>query len=179
MRASQPATFPSSLDTAAKTVALLAFSTYVCGFLVSALYQSSFGFVDTSPLKPQALTAGAYFMASLIFPVVMAAYMIRAVSDEGRKIKWGRLLTSTLFFYVACQLIGIMFLALFTGFSQFDDALPWAFLMTFWLVGARKLVSRIPPGFLIVSSAAGILFLLVRSAFLIHAHRSEGGIEFW
>lgn len=168
-----------SLDTVAKVTGLTAFFTYASGFLIVTLHESSFGFIEVNPLKPRVLTAGAYFIAALAIPIFMANVMIRSDGIDEPKVRRALVLVSVLFYYVACQVVGIFLLLLLSGKEEYGDLLVWAILLTALGVGARRLVARVPPGLLIVTSIVGIIFLLIRSVILIHRHRVDGGIELW
>jgi hypothetical protein len=177
--AQEPQKAALSLDTIAKATALVGFFTYACGFLVVTLHLSAFGFVEVNPLRPRILTAGAFFIASLAMPTLMAYVVIRVEGITDSKTKTAAYLVSVFFYYVTCQLIGNLTLLMLSGTKEYDELIVFVIFMTPWLIGARKIVTRVPPGLLIVTSIAGIIFLLVRAGILIHRSRWDAAVELW
>jgi uncharacterized membrane protein len=168
-----------SLDAIAKATALIAVVTYACGFLVVTLHLSAFGFVEVNPLKPRILTAGAFFIAAIVMPTLMAYVLIRVEGINDSKTTTAAWLVPVLFYYVACQLVGNLVLLMLSDTKDYDELLVFVFFMAPWLIGARKIATKVPPGLLIVTSIAGIIFLLVRSGILIHRNRWDAAVELW
>jgi hypothetical protein len=65
------------------------------------LHQSSFGFIEVNPTKPRVLTAGAYFIAALAIPILMASVMIRSDGIDKIKVMSANVLVSVLSYYFA------------------------------------------------------------------------------
>jgi hypothetical protein len=57
-----PETKPSTekmLELFSKALAGIAIAVYACGFLITSLYHASYGFIESDPLRPRILFAGA------------------------------------------------------------------------------------------------------------------------
>jgi hypothetical protein len=168
-----------SIDVITKATALVALLIYACGFLVVTLHLSAFGFVEVNPLKPRVVTAGAYFLAAVFVPTYLAYVIIRIDGITDRNTRRAALFSSILFYYVTCQLIGDTLLVWLSGSKDYGEILVFMFLMIPWLIGARKIVTKVHPNLVVATSILFVIFLLARSGILIHRHRWDGAIELW
>jgi hypothetical protein len=60
------------LEIVSKSVAALAIIVYASGFLITSVYHSSYGFIESDPLRLRILFAGAWFVFFLTAPLVLA-----------------------------------------------------------------------------------------------------------
>jgi len=100
-----PAPVATSLDAISKSVAVFAILLYGCGYLITSIYYSGYGFTETSPLRPRIVTAGAWF---LLFTVVPFA-LVKGVSKSKEYLKadgewWYKVPTFLFLYFFACVL---------------------------------------------------------------------------
>ena len=68
------------IDVASKSAATFAVVLYGCGFLISSIYYSSYGFVDANPLRPRIAFAGAWFILFIAIPVALMLGVENAIA---------------------------------------------------------------------------------------------------
>lgn len=95
-------------ELASKFVAALLFSVYVFGFLIISLHTSVYGFAAINPLRAKVLAAGAWFLAFLTLPAMLALGFRKSVLEALRKQEWFRLGRGALFLYLSCVSISTL-----------------------------------------------------------------------
>lgn len=60
----------TALEFAGKSIAVVGVVVYVCGFLITSIHQSGYGFSETNPLRPHIISAGAWFLLLTGAPIV-------------------------------------------------------------------------------------------------------------
>jgi hypothetical protein len=82
---------------------------YGCGFLITSLYHSDYGFIQTNPFRPRILSAGAWFAFLTAIPVAIVTSYKR-----DKELSWTELATFLYPYYIACASISIPASMLFT-----------------------------------------------------------------
>jgi hypothetical protein len=112
-QSSLPSGFPppvaTSLDVISRSVAVFAILLYGCGYLITSIYYSGYGFTETSPLRPRIVAAGAWF---LLFAAVPFALVTR-VLKSGNYLKakgdlWFEVPAFLYLYYLACAFLAFM-----------------------------------------------------------------------
>jgi hypothetical protein len=71
---STPETKPNTekmLELFSKALAGIAIAVYASGFLITSLYHASYGFIESDPLRPRILFAGAWFALFISAPIML------------------------------------------------------------------------------------------------------------
>jgi len=95
------------LEQASKIFAVMLFSVYTFGFLITSLHTSTYGFTINNPLRPKILAAGAWFLVFLGIPAMIAANARRGVFAALDKKDWFSLWKWATDCYLLCILLGI------------------------------------------------------------------------
>jgi hypothetical protein len=83
-----PAPVAASLETISKSVAAFAILLYGCGYLITSIYYSGYGFTETSPLRPRIVAAGAWFLLFTLIPFALVTRVLRSNHYVKAKGKW-------------------------------------------------------------------------------------------
>jgi len=137
--------FGFSLDEASKLVGGSVVVIYLLGYLVLSFYFSSYGFGQSSPLRPRVLEAGTCFLAFTILPFALG---LAVDNIPIRNVPYGRLMA--LKFGILPILCGYFInLPGFTGGIDYSDPLavflattvPGQFLtFILWIFGGLAIV---------------------------------------
>lgn len=121
----------SSLEAISKATALFALIVYVAGFLVTSIYNASFGFSELSPFRPRIIAAGALFVFFTVLPAAGAyTYFLSSGSWWTPRSTFARHAIRALSFFIASAMLAVP--------SQIMFAPPrigrWAALLTMALL---------------------------------------------
>jgi hypothetical protein len=72
-----------SIDVVSKSVAVFAIVLYGCGYLITSIYYSGYGFTETAPLRPRIIAAGAWFLLFTAAPFAL----VKGVLKSGEYLK--------------------------------------------------------------------------------------------
>ncbi len=86
-----------SLETATKVIATGAILLYACGFLITSIYHSQFGIIQSSPFSPRIISAGGWFLMMLLIQIGTIIHFM-----GGKRIPWLDLLRYVFPFWIAC-----------------------------------------------------------------------------
>jgi hypothetical protein len=178
-----------TLDVVSKSVAAFAIVLYGCGFLITSIHQFSYGFTESSPLRPRIASAGAWFIAFVAIPI---AFEIEHRKLRGRTEDHQRWLRSpaTIMFFdcVLSMFFGLCFGIVFEPQTDYAAAssiwTAWVAVLLSVVVGVLVLLGqweRFPKSVALVASMVLVGFLSVyggREAFIYH-HATPPAIMFW
>ena len=66
-----------TIDAVSKGIAVVAFILYACGYLIVSLSLSRYGVMESNPLRPRILAAGAWFMTFTSVPAIIIYIGVR------------------------------------------------------------------------------------------------------
>ena len=161
-----------SIDVIAKLSTILSVAVYGCGFLVSSIYQSEYGFSETNPFRPRVLSAGIWFLIFLGIPFLLNIEFRNISLNSKRFQTWIQKSSSRSFYFaVASYWFGVILSPMFevpqeppNGSRIFSSLAAFLILLVgcalftidFWgVIGMR--ISE-------VSSVAIVVYLISRGA---------------
>jgi len=98
------------LEAVSKSVAVLVLVLYVCGYLVTSIYQSKYGFTEVSALRPRIVSAGAWFFLFILIPFAIVNSVLKQKFKWQAEDSWWARFTSMLgLYYFACQSLALFF----------------------------------------------------------------------
>jgi hypothetical protein len=185
----QPVSLPpavrTTLDIVSKSVAAFAIVLYGCGFLITSIHQFSYGFTESSPLRPRIASAGAWFLAFVLIPV---AFEIQNRTSRGRTEnhqRWlGRVGTIMFFDCVFSVFFGFTFGIVFDSQTDYGAAYYMTAILLLVVVGVLVVLDqreRFPRAVAPIASIALVGFLFfygIREAFIYH-RATQGAITLW
>jgi hypothetical protein len=89
-----PETKPNTekmLELFSKALAGIAIAVYASGFLITSLYHASYGFIESDPLRPRILFAGAWFALFISAPVMLTWRFSKPDYWASEKTMWEKL----------------------------------------------------------------------------------------
>lgn len=99
-----------TIDLISKSVAAFALVLYGCGFLITSIHNSSYGFMETNPFRPKIVSAGAWFILFAAIPIALVAWIKGFQGKSVIHSKWLRRFSTALFFYGAFSVaFGLVF----------------------------------------------------------------------
>ncbi|MGA2903065.1 MAG: hypothetical protein ABSD98_04485 [Candidatus Korobacteraceae bacterium] len=109
-------------EAVSKNVATLGATVYICGFLITSIYHSSYGFAETNPFRPRILAAGAWF---LLFTSVPIFSVTRFRGKD--PLQWKSFAEFLYPYFVGCMFLGFPAAAVFdlTGNGKVVAPLRW------------------------------------------------------
>lgn len=109
------------LEPLTKAAAIWLVITYVAGYLIVSVYESSFGFTELNPFKPKILAAGVLFMSLSVLGVLGASVAFREWTNS--IVPWSRQVAvlgiSALLYFYATLVLAAFFLASLSPDSNF------------------------------------------------------------
>jgi hypothetical protein len=192
-RPSQPKGLPPvvgiTLDVLSKSVAAFAIVLYGCGFLITSIHQFSYGFTESSPLRPRIASAGAWFIVFVAIPIAFEMEHRRLKGGTENHQRWLRSPATIMFFdCVLSMFFGLCFGVVFKPETDYVAANP------IWTAGTAVLLSvvvgvlvvlgqweRFPKSVALVASMVLVGYLSVyggREALIYHCS-TPAAIMFW
>ena len=187
--AAPPPALATTLDVVSKSIAAFAIVLYGCGFLITSIHQFTYGFTESSPLRPRIVSAGAWFLAFVLIPVAFGIQNRKSRGLAENHRKWLNRPSTIINFDCA--------FSMFFGFAfgiVFDSQTDYGANHSVWTEGMALLLlvvvgllvlldqwERFPRAVALVASLANVGFLSVfgfREAF-IHDRASQGAIMLW
>jgi hypothetical protein len=136
------------LEPLTKVAAVWLILTYVAGYLIVSIYESSFGFTELNPFKPKILAAGILFM----FLTFLAVFGASAAFREYRTstLPWSRKMaefgiSALLYYYATFVLAGIGLAFLSTDADLFVTTLSGSRWMAPLIVFVLAVITYISP----------------------------------
>ena len=117
--------------------------TYVCGYLIVSIYESSFGFTELNPFKPKILAAGILFMFLTLVGVLVATVGFKEREEETSEAqKFVNFSYSFLFYYYGTYIVAsVIFAFLLAGTSKPVIPSGWVILSIAVLVGLTVFIN--------------------------------------
>ena len=109
------------LELVSKAIAGLAIAVYASGFLITSLYHASYGFIESDPLRPRILFAGAWFALFISAPIMLTWPFAKPDYWTSEKTMWEKLHDFIFDYYTTVS--SIAFSAL-THVFVFDQTSP-------------------------------------------------------
>jgi hypothetical protein len=104
-----PAAIPI-IEAVSKSVAVFVLVLYTCGYLVTSIYQSKFGFTEMSALRPRIVSAGAWFFLFMSIPFAIVNGVLKQKAKWQAEDRWWAKFASMLgLYYFACQSLSLAF----------------------------------------------------------------------
>jgi hypothetical protein len=187
-----------SIDIVSKSVAVFAIVLYGCGYLITSIYYSGYGFTETAPLRPRIVAAGAWFLLFTAAPFALVKGVLK--SGEYLKVEgewWFKAPTFLIMYSVACFLFAfqarwIFDLDTFTAINSTSGntwqarAISIVFLLGFLVVGVLVLAlltgSKRVPRPLSAAATAGIVIYGAWSNWhdlFVKGYFGDGAISLW
>ena len=103
------------LEFAAKMATVLIVAAYAIGYLIVTLNDNAHGFLDTSLVKPRAITAGILFMLLMTVPIsaTQGTFFPKNSETESDRETFTRGLLGLLDYFTSCAVGGLMMLFVF------------------------------------------------------------------
>jgi hypothetical protein len=165
-----------------KTVATIAAVVYICGFLITSIYHSTYGFTETNPFRARILAAGAWFLFFTSVPV----FTVTRFKGRGR-LEWKTFADFLYPYFTGCIFLSIPASAVFDLSDNSHPGAPlrwWGMLAV--VVGLAIFVfiqssKKVPH---IVTSAVSVAFVVyfIQAVFrqlLIAGRFQIGAITLW
>lgn len=132
-------------ETITKMATLLVVGSYAIGYLIIVINDNAHGFLETSLIKPRAITAGAIFVLLTALPISLTqgTFFGKGADPESTLEMCTRLLLGLVDYLAACFVAGLMMLLVFT--DDFHGApvtggKAIAFLALIYVISANGLV---------------------------------------
>jgi len=184
-----PPAIGPTIDIVSKSVAAFAIVLYCCGYLITSIHHSSYGFIETSPFRPRIASAGAWFLLFAAIPIALVTWI---KGFEGKSVnhgQWLRRLSTRLFFYgIFSFAFGTVLQGVF-DFHAEDRAkdsiwaliIPPLILVACMILVILDQVERFPKAIAPIASIIFVGFFLVsgyREVFLYH-RTADGAVTYW
>jgi hypothetical protein len=128
-----------ALELVPKLAAAALFLVYVCGFLITSLHTSAYGFISTNPFRPRILSAGTWFLTLTGVPVLTAAAIWKRFRENSAGASWLRLVEQLWMYYVFCVLLAVLSFRFF----EYPAPAPFRFTLRDWTMLAAWVVAAI------------------------------------
>jgi hypothetical protein len=165
----------TSLDAISKSVAAFAILLYGCGYLITSIYYSGYGFTEMAPLRPRIVAAGAWFLLFTSMAFVLAKGVLK--SADYLKVpgkSWLKVPAFLLLHLVACTFLAFLIQWIFdvdtysasawSGPKAWEAWTPWVLLLPLMTVG---LLSSLRATKRLVSPALGVVSAIATVASFI------------
>jgi len=116
-----PTKTDKTLDVISKSVAALAIVLYGSGFIITSIYHSSYGFLESDPLRPRILVAGAWFIIFMAVPVFLVGRFLGHDHWQSKETWWLKLREFLWDYYTGATVICFF---VFYKIFDFDPDLP-------------------------------------------------------
>jgi hypothetical protein len=181
-----------TLELAGKGIAAMGIAAYVCGFLITSLNQSRYGFAETNPFRPRIISAGAWFLLLTAIPVftMMRSWGWRHRIDDWKTFAsfWKAFASFLYPYWVGCLTMSIPASMLFT-FSDSPPRLapgwwwrPVAIVLALAIFVGMQQSKKFSPTVLAAVSVALVFYFVqadVRQVFIAGQISTHGAVALW